>query len=66
MFLDLVLIVPFFSFTIGDGPDQPLRDIFAFGILTICNLEPALGVLLKICHLGVDAIHKLLSLFRGG
>jgi hypothetical protein len=60
MFLDPVLVVPFFSFTIENRPDRPLRDIFAFDILTICNLEPALGALLKICHLGVDAIHKLL------
>jgi hypothetical protein len=65
MFLDLVLIIPFFSVAIENGPDQPLRDNCAFDIITMCNPEPALGVLLKICHLSVDAIHKLSSLFLG-
>jgi hypothetical protein len=65
MFLDLVLIIPFFSVAIENGPDQSPRDNCAFNIITMCNPESALGLLLKICHLSVDAIHKLSSLFLG-
>jgi hypothetical protein len=65
MFLDLVLIIPFFSVAIEIGPDQPLRENCVFDIITMCNLEPVLGVLLKICHLSVNAIYKLSSLSLG-
>jgi hypothetical protein len=65
MFLDLVLIIPFFLVTIENGPDQSLRDNYTFNIITMCNPESALGLLLKICHLSVNIIHKLSSLFLG-
>jgi hypothetical protein len=63
IFLDLVLILSFFPIAIEEGPGQPLFNVFTSDISNVCTLEPASNVLLRVCHLGLDAIEKLASLF---